>query len=277
MPYRSASTHSSLGLARPAVREIGIVDLKEALRNGIDDFMAMPSHLVFLGFFYPLFGLVLGALMFTDGGIALLFPLVAGFALVGPVFATPFYEASRRRELGHEPSWREVLEVFSSSAIWSLAVLGILSMVIFMAWMAAAQAIYTGIYGTRTPDGLWVFLTDVVTTYRGWSLILFGHAVGFIFAAIALTISVVSFPLLVDRDVGAGVALRTSVDAVLANPGTMALWGLIVAVLLALGSLPLLVGLTVVMPILGHSTWHLYRRTVDRASVERTPRRVQGT
>ncbi|HSP24276.1 MAG TPA: DUF2189 domain-containing protein [Saliniramus sp.] len=203
----------------------------------------------------------------------MLFPLVAGFALVGPVLATPFYEASRRRELGIEPSWREVLEIFSSPAIWSLAVLGILLMIIFIAWMVTAQAIYAWIYGARAPQEVFAFLTDVVTSYRGWSLILLGHAVGFLFAVAAFTISVVSFPLLVDRDVGAGVALRTSVDAVLANPGPMALWGLIVAVLLAVGSLPLLVGLTVVMPILGHSTWHLYRRAVDRTSVEQTASR----
>lgn len=274
MPYRDASTHTSIAVSRPAVREISLEDLRIALRRGLDDFMAMPSHLLFLGLFYPLFGLVLGALTFTDSGIALLFPLVAGFALVGPVLATPFYEASRRRELGLEPSWREVLEIFSSSAIWSLAVLGILLMIIFIAWMVTAQAIYTGIYGPRAPDGVWAFLTDVLTSYRGWSLILLGHVVGFLFAVVAFTISVVSFPLLVDRDVGAGVALRTSVEAVVANPGTMAIWGLIVAVLLAIGSLPLLVGLTVVMPILGHSTWHLYRRTIDQASVKHTARRV---
>jgi len=274
MTHQSLSGRTHMDVPRPAVREIGTMDLKAALRMGFDDFLAMPSHLLFLGLFYPVFGVVLGALTFTENGIALLFPLVAGFALVGPVLATPFYEASRRRELGSEPSWREVIEIFSSSAIWSLAVLGGLLMIIFIAWMATAQAIYTWIYGKRAPDEVLAFLTDVFTSYRGWSLILIGHAVGFIFAVIALTISVVSFPLLVDRDVGAGVALRASVDAVLANPGTMALWGLIVAILLALGSLPLLVGLTVVMPILGHSTWHLYRRTVDPASVEHTARRV---
>jgi uncharacterized membrane protein len=274
MAYRDVSSRSSMAFVRPAVREISVADLTEALRKGHEDFLAMPSHLIFLGLFYPLFGLVLGALMFTDDGIALLFPLVAGFALVGPVFATPFYEASRRREMGQDPTWREVLEVFSSSAVWSIAILGILLMIIFIAWMAAAQAIYTGIYGGRAPAGLTAFLTDVLTTYRGWSLILIGNAAGFLFAVVAFTVSVVSFPLLVDRDVGAGVALRTSVDAVAANPGTMALWGFIVAVFLFVGSLPLLVGLTVVMPILGHATWHLYRRTVDPTSVSRAPRRV---
>lgn len=274
MAESKVDTRSSMAVARPAVRRIGVADLKEALRRGLDDFMAMPSHLMFLGFFYPLFGIVLGALIFTDDGIALLFPLVAGFALVGPVLATPFCEASRRRESGLAPSWREVLEVFSSSAMWSLGLLGILLMIIFIVWMASAQAIFTGIYGARTPAGIGAFLADVFTSYRGWSLIVIGNAVGFVFAVVAFTISVVSFPLLVDRDVGAGVALRTSVDAVLANPGTMALWALIVAVLLAIGSLPLLVGLAVVMPILGHATWHLYRRTIDPASVERTARRV---
>jgi uncharacterized membrane protein len=103
----------------------------------------------------------------------------------------------------------------------------------------------------------------VLTTPAGWTLIIVGNGVGFLFAAVVLTISVVSFPLLLDRDVGAVVAVLTSVRATLKNPLVIAAWGLIVAALLLLGSLPLFVGLAVVMPVLGHSTWHLYRKLVE--------------
>jgi uncharacterized membrane protein len=103
----------------------------------------------------------------------------------------------------------------------------------------------------------------VLFTRAGWTLIVVGNLVGFLFAVVALTISVVSFPLLLDRDVGAAVALLTSVRVVVANPLTMALWGLIVAALLVIGSLPMFIGLAVTLPLLGHATWHLYRKAVE--------------
>ena len=103
----------------------------------------------------------------------------------------------------------------------------------------------------------------MLTTSAGWQLIVVGTGVGFLFAVLVLTIGAISFPLLLDRDVGAAVALLTSIRVVAANPGTMALWGFIVAALLVIGSIPFFLGLTVVMPVLGHATWHLYRRAVE--------------
>ena len=116
---------------------------------------------------------------------------------------------------------------------------------------------------TRAPESIGQFLHDVFMTPAGRSMIVIGNGVGFLFALAVLTISVVSFPLLLDRDAGAAGALLTSVRAVLANPVPMALWGLIVAALLALGSLPLFLGLPLVLPVLGHATWHLYRKVVE--------------
>jgi uncharacterized membrane protein len=258
---------------RPSVRKISREDLRLALRSGVEDFRSKPSHLLFVSLFYPLFGLFLGAFLFSENAAQLLYPAVLGFALVGPLLATPLYEVSRRRELGEEPSWLDALRVLSSRAIWSIIVLGALVMITFIVWIVIAQAIYALIYGEYEFASFWAFLRDVLTTSRGWALIVTGHLVGLVFAMLAFTIGVVSFPLLVDRDVGAAVALQTSVQAVISNPGPMALWAAIVAALLALGSLPLLVGLTVVMPILGHATWHLYRRTVDQATVAATPLR----
>jgi uncharacterized membrane protein len=106
------------------------------------------------------------------------------------------------------------------------------------------------------------FVSDVLTTRAGWTMIVVGCGVGFLFAALVLTISVVSFPLLLDRDVGVEAAVATSARVVRTNPVAMAAWGLIVAAGLVVGSLPLLLGLVIVMPVLGHATWHLYRRVV---------------
>ena len=125
-------------------------------------------------------------------------------------------------------------------------------------------------FGPAPPDSITGFLSDVLATPRGWALIILGHAIGFVFAAIVLTTTVVAFPLLLDRDVGAYEAIHTSVRAVLANPIPMAAWGLIVAVLLIVGSLPVFAGLAIVLPVLGHATWHIYRKVVEPAPSARS-------
>jgi uncharacterized membrane protein len=249
--------------ALPVVRKIGLTDLKDALAQGIDDFWAFPTHVIFLSIGYPVFGLVLTALALGSDLFPLLFPLAAGFALVGPVAATGLYEMSRRRELGLDVSWRDAFGARRSPSVDGILALGALLAVVFLLWMVAAQAIYIAYFGYASPAPVADFLRQVLTTPAGWKLILVGNGVGFLFAAGVLTISVVSFPLLLDRDVGAAAAMLTSVRAVLRNPIPMAVWGLIVAGLLVLGSLPLFVGLAIVMPVLGHSTWHLYRKVVE--------------
>lgn len=255
-------------LAHPTVRNIGAEDLKEALRKGYEDFKEMPTHLAFIGLIYPLFGICLAALTFTSNALPLLFPLVSGFALIGPLAAIGLYELSRRRELGLETSWDHAFDVLRSPSLPSILALGLVLMVIFLAWLATAQALYEWLYGEMAPESYAAFLGEVVTTSKGWTLIVLGHAIGFVFAFVVFSISVLSFPLLLDRDCGVACAVQTSVEAVLKNPKTMGFWALIVAALLMIGSAPLLVGLAVVMPILGHASWHLYRRAVEPASPE---------
>ena len=149
-----------------------------------------------------------------------------------------------------------------SPSAGAIAALGVLLLVIFVLWVAVAQAIYIANFGYQPAASMPDFLRQVLTTPAGWALIVVGNGVGFLFAVLALCISVVSFPLLLDRDVGAVEAVLTSVRAVAANPIPMAAWGLIVAAGLVIGSLPLFFGLAVVMPVLGHATWHLYRKVV---------------
>jgi len=262
MTHLEMTVGSGASQSLPIVRKIGMTDLKDALTKGVEDFWAIPTHVIFLIIIYPVVALVLAQLAQNDL-LHLFFPLAAGFALIGPVAALGLYELSRRRELGLDLSWTNAFGVRHSPSIGGIVRLGVLLAVIFLLWIAASQAIYIATFGQAPVGTISNFLHRVFTTPEGWALIIVGNGVGFLFAVVALMLSVVSFPLLLDRDVGAGVAILTSVRVVLRNPVTMAMWGLIVAALLVIGSLPLLIGLAVVIPVLGHSTWHLYRKVVE--------------
>ena len=249
--------------ARPIVRTIGLRDIKNALAEGIADFSAMPSHAVFLCLIYPIVGVLLARLTLGYEVLPLLFPLAAGFTLLGPFAAIGLYELSRRREQGLDASWQDAFDVLRSPSRGAIAALGLLLLTIFVIWIAVAQAIYVAYFGYEPAASIPHFLDQVFTTPAGRMLMIVGNLVGFLFALGVLTISVISFPLLLDRDVGAVEAVLTSVRVVARNPLMMAIWGLIVAGLLLIGSLPLFFGLAVVVPVLGHSTWHLYRKVVE--------------
>src|SRR5215210_7848365 len=181
------------------VRDIGAPELKEALAKGFDDFKAMPTHLAFIGLFYPLFGICLAALTFSNHALPLLFPLVSGFALLGPLAAIGLYELSRRRELGLDTSWEHLFDVLRSPSLPAILALGFVLMGIFVVWLASAQAIYEWFYGPYPPESYAAFLREVLTTGKGWAMIVIGHLVGLVFAAVAFAISAISFPLLLDR------------------------------------------------------------------------------
>jgi uncharacterized membrane protein len=249
--------------ARPIVRTIGLRDLKDALAEGIADFSAMPTHAVFLCLIYPIVGIVLARLTLGYAVLPLLFPLAAGFTLIGPFAAIGLYELSRRREQGLDVSWQDAFDVLRSPSRGAIAALGLLLLTIFVIWIAVAQAIYVAYFGYEPAASIPHFLDQVFATPAGRMLMIVGNLVGFLFALGVLTISVISFPLLLDRDVGVVEAVLTSVRVVARNPLMMAIWGLIVAGLLVIGSLPLFFGLAVVVPVLGHSTWHLYRKVVE--------------
>jgi uncharacterized membrane protein len=246
-----------------AVRSIALADLKEAVAKGYDDFNAMPTFAVFLGIIYAVLGLILFRLSFGYDVLPLVYPILTGFLLLGPFAAIALYELSRRREQGLDFSIERLWDVFRSPSIGAITRLGLVLLAIFVAWLVAARTMYAQIMGGAEPASLGEFARQILTTPAGHQMIVVGNTVGFVFALLVLVISVVSFPMLVDRDVSAGTAVRTSVRAVAANPWTMAIWGLFVALALVVGSLPLFFGLAVVFPVLGHATWHLYRRTVS--------------
>jgi uncharacterized membrane protein len=245
----------------PRVRSITTRDVWDALLQGVDDFRAMPTHIVFACIIYPVVGMILARLAFGYDLLPLLYPLAAGFALLGPFIAIGLYELSRRREQYLDASPLRALDVLHRPGIDAIFTLGAVLALLFVGWLYLANVMYAQIIG-GAPSSLSDFFRQVMNSHSGRQLMISGNLVGFLFALFVLVTSVVSFPLLVDRDVGLGAAVRTSVRAALENPVPIALWGAIVAFGLLLGALPLLIGLAVVLPILGHATWHLYRKLV---------------
>ncbi len=245
------------------VRKIGLSDLSDALRLGWEDFKAIPTHAIVLCVIYPVLGLVLFRLAVGYSVLPLLFPLAAGFTLIGPFAALGLYELSRRRERGEEAAAWNAVHVLRAPSFGAILELGVLLLVLFGIWITTADAIYIATFGHTPAANIPDFARRVLTTPEGWSLIIVGCGVGFLFAVASLCVSVVSFPLILDRHASAIDAIRTSLRAVAKNPIPMAAWGLIVAALLVIGSLPFFVGLAVVLPVLGHATWHLYRKVVE--------------
>lgn len=260
-----ARPRGAVSLEAPEIRRIATADIMDALRRGAADVGAARDDVFFIALIYPLAGILIAAAMFETRLTPLIFPLVAGFALLGPLAAVGLYEISRRRERGEPVSASTPLAVLRSPVMGDVLRLGALLVAIFFAWLVAAWAIYAVTLGPEPPATVRAFATEALTTPAGWSMIAIGIGVGALFAAAVFVLSAISFPLLIDRGVPMSTAVQTSIRAVRANPGPMFAWGLTIAGLLVLGSLPALMGLVFVMPLLGHATWHVYRKVTGPA------------
>jgi len=258
-----AATNADSIPAHPTVRTIGIRDLKDAIARGFSDFRAHPTHVLFLSIIYPIVEFMSARYMLKLELLPLVFPLLAGVTLIGPFAAVGLYELSRRREHSNLISWWHAFNVLRSPAVPAIATLAFVLMVTFFIWLGAALVVYKATLGGVAPASVAQFAHLVLTTPSGWALIVVGNGIGLLFAILVFTLSVVSFPLLLDREVNVETAVKTSVTAVIKNPKVMGLWGLTVACGLVIGTLTFFVGLAVVMPVLAHSTWHLYRKVVS--------------
>lgn len=246
------------------IRVIGLNDLWQSLKEGYDDFNAMPVFgVVFLAVLFPLFALLLSLSLVGSNMLYLAFPVVAGFTLIGPVVSVGLFEMSRRRERGLDVRWRSTFDFVHSPSFAPILAMSILMMLLYVAWLFMAQFLYRGLFGDELPASVREFLTQLTTTRHGVGLIVYGVGLGFLFAVAALAISVVAFPLLLDKQASAATAVAVSIRAVTSNLVAMAVWGVIVVVMLAVGALVFLIGLAAVLPILGHATWHLYRKIVE--------------
>jgi uncharacterized membrane protein len=251
------------------VRKISDEDLSLSLKQGLEDFQTFRGDIILAGLIYTFIGL--GAVVMTTSRplMPFFFPVVAGVGLLGPIAAVGFYELADRREEGETNlHWFNFLDVRKRRTVDEMGIVAALLLMIFFLWLIAAGALYGLIFGWATPDSVGDFIRMVVTTPRGWALIVAGGAIGAAFGWVVLALSVVSLPMLVDRDVTAAEAVSASWRAAHANKSEMIRWGATVVALLVLGSIPFFVGLAFVLPWLGYSTWHLYTRLVDRSAIK---------
>ena len=246
------------------VRRITGADLDWALKQGWADFREKRGDLLLVPLIYPVVGILASAFAFNAQLFPLVFPLVAGLSILGPAVAAGFYELAKRRESGQDSSWFHFLDPLRGPSRMAILVLTTMLAGLFVMWLLAAWAIYGATLGQLGPATPAEFVRDLLGTREGWTMIVLGNLAGGAFAVATLALSVASFPMVVDKPVDALAAVQTSVAAVLKNPLTMIRWGLTVAFILALGALPLFVGLAVALPVLGYATWHLYTRVVAR-------------
>lgn len=254
----------SRGAERIEVRRIGKADLDWALAEGWRDFRARRGDLMFLGLIYPAICLFAVIVAMNDALLPLLFPAIAGLSIAGPAVAAGFYELARRREEGLESDWSHFLDPLKGRSRTPILTLTAVLFGLFVVWLIAAYAIYAFTFGAENQMRAADLFGRLFTTGAGWEMMIVGNLAGLAFAVVALVVSFVSFPMVVDKPVDAATAIRTSIDAARANPGETAGWGLRVVALLALGTIPFAVGLAIVLPWLGYSTWHLYTRIVKR-------------
>ncbi len=246
----------------PEIRKITTRDVTDCVRRGFADFREQPSHYALVALIYPVVMIVVAFWVSGQNILPLLYPIASGFALLGPLVALVFYEISRRRELGLDTSWQHGLEALNGRTLPGILGLGLMLLAVFVVWLAVAQGIYMALFGDDVPDSLLTLAAMALTTPQGWAMIVVGNLVGFLFAAFVLCATVVAFPMLLDRHASIGAAIETSFRVAAANPVPVAFWGLIIAVLMAAAMIPVFIGLLIVIPALGHATWHLYRKAV---------------
>ena len=273
MATQTMSASRSTRTKQVPVRTIDDGDLRSSLRQGWEDFRDLRGDIFFAGLIYTLIGLAAVVMTTSAPLIPFFYPVVAGVALLGPVAAVGFYELARKRENGQEVHWFNFIDVRKRPSVDDMGIVAGLLLLIFVGWLIAAGALYALLFGWATPTSMGGFLSAVFTTPRGWALIAAGIVVGAVFGWFVLALSVASLPMLVDCDVTAAEAVSASWRAAHANKGEMIRWGILVAGLLVLGSIPAFVGLAFVLPWLGYSTWHLYTRLIDREAIPARRRR----
>lgn len=247
----------------PQVKAVSRSDVIWALRAGMADFGRAPVYGLFFGGIFALGGLAfLAFLQLWDMPWMLIF-IGLGFPLIGPFAAAGLYEISRKLAAGEELNWRGILVLVFAQRERQLGWMAFVVLFVFWIWFYQVRLLIALFMGTRAPASLGGFLEVALTTSQGQMFLLVGTAVGALLALVLFSLTVISIPLLLDRDVDFVTAMITSVKAVRASPWVMFGWGITVAALAIVAMIPAFLGLAIVFPVLGHATWHLYTRAVE--------------
>lgn len=265
-PIETPLTAAVARRSEPVVRAITHDDVRAALSEGLSDFRAAPAYGLFFGAVYAAGGILLVLLTAYSGMGYLAYPLAAGFALIGPFVAVGLYEVSRRRDAGEPLGWRPILGVVFSQSGRELGWMAFVTLFIMIIWLYQVRLLLAIFLGFQSFASLGEFLTVVFTTPEGLMFLFVGNIVGAVLSAALFSLTVVSFPLLLDRDVDFITAMITSVKAVIAAPVPMLGWAAFIVASLVVATVPFFLGFLIVLPALGHATWRLYKRAVEPAA-----------
>lgn len=257
----------SAGTGWPEVRTVTVGDIGQILGLGVADFRAAPKFGLFFGGVYAVGGWLIALLLVHFGMTYLVFPMATGFALIAPFVATGLYDVSRRLERGEDLTWAKVLGSVRSASGRDLAWMALITSFTLIIWMDAAAFLYFGFMGLSPDTNAGDLVREIFTTGPGLAFLVAGNVIGALIALVVFSYSVVSFPMLYDRAVDFVTAMVTSIKVVIKNPAAMLFWAAIIAVLLLISIASAFVALPVVLPVLGHASWHLYRRAVAPAAV----------
>lgn len=252
------STRSN-ALSAMVAEDLTTTDLLDALRAGWRDFAAYPLFGLFFGLIYVVAGLLIWTVLFRGGQVAWLVPAAAGFPLLAPFVAVGLYEVSRRHETGAPIRWGAVLGALRGRGDEQILSMGVIVFVAFGFWLMIAHGIFAVF---MAESGIGMESLALFASPAGIAMLFVGSGVGALMALAFYAITVISLPMLVDREVDFLTAIITSLAAIRANPATMLSWAVIIAVLLFIAMAPMFLGLVVALPVLAHATWHLYRRAV---------------
>lgn len=239
------------------------------LAAGWRDLMRVPALSFSYGILFSATGCALIWWLFSADALYLIFPFAVGFSLVGPAAAVGLYDISRRLEAGQPASLGAIVPAVLSR-LDTLAAMGLVLMLSFLAWMEIAMLIFALFFGDKT-IGAHNFVEKIFFSPESLPFMVTGTVAGAVLSAAIFSISVVSLPLLLDRHVAVPVAIATSLRAVNLNRKAMALWAMIIAVFLAVGIATFLVGLVITLPLIGHATWHAYRDLVEPEKLVGSP------
>ena len=246
----------------PVIRTITRADVTAALMAGLGDIARAPTYSLFFGLVFSVIGIAITYMLAVVGSSYWALPLAAAFPLIGPFAAVGLYEVSRRLEAGEPLSWGAVLGAVVREGRFQLPSYAFVTLFVLLVWVYLAHLIFALSFGLKPLTNV-MSSAEILLSPEGIAMLIGGTIVGGAIAILLFCISVIAVPMLLDRDIDVVSAMVASVQAVIRNTGPMLFWGVIIVLACVLAMLPLFLGMILVFPALGHTSWHLFRRTVE--------------
>lgn len=246
----------------PSVNTVTADDITASLKAGFSDFLARPVMSSFFGAFYALFGILFVWCLVWLGKIWMIIPALIAFPLVAPFAAAGLYEMSRRLQTGAQFGWSDILTVMAHQRKREMGWMAFVTLFILWVWFYQFRTVLVIVLQHTSFSDLNGFLNIVFFTSQGWTFLAIGTGVGALLSAVLFSVTVIAMPMLLDRDMDFVTAMLTSVRVVTQNPGVMLTWAAIISATMLVSLVPAFLGLIFTLPVLGHTTWHLYQRAV---------------